>query len=166
MHIENNRDHFINLCAYCQCCRIVVAVNVTVYVNVTRFPGQNLAVFCTFQINVACPICHVHLQDFSVRQIAGEIHCGLHLQPSQLIVLSLMHSKHTTFSPKCPENGISAKPNFFNEIKLYTFGWSFGIWQHNFLSSFVITDAFQNIRFFVHTIHIDQEILRLFNFFY
>lgn len=56
MHIENNRDHFINLCAYCQCCTILVAVNVTVYVNVTRFPGQNLAVFCTFRINVACPM--------------------------------------------------------------------------------------------------------------
>lgn len=56
MHIENNRDHFINLCAYCQCCTILVAVNVTVYVNVTRFPGQNLAVFCAFWINVACPM--------------------------------------------------------------------------------------------------------------
>lgn len=52
MHIENNRDHFINLCAYCQCCTILVAVNVTVYVNVTRFPGQNLAVFCAFWIDL------------------------------------------------------------------------------------------------------------------
>lgn len=41
-------------------------------------------------------------------------------------------------------------PNFFNEIKLYTFGWSSGIWQHNFFSSFVITDAFQNNRSFVN----------------
>lgn len=60
MGIENNRDPFINLDRYCRDCRIVVAVNVTVYVNVTRFPGQNLAVFCAFQINVAVR-CHVHL---------------------------------------------------------------------------------------------------------
>lgn len=54
MNIENNRDHFIS--AYCQGCRIVVAVNVTDYVNDTGFPGQNLAVFCAFRINVACPM--------------------------------------------------------------------------------------------------------------
>lgn len=76
MHIENNRDHFINLCAYCQCCTIVVAVNVTVYVNVTRFPGSFLRFPDQCGLSDVMYICRILASD---RQIAGEIHCGLHL---------------------------------------------------------------------------------------
>lgn len=74
-----------------------------------------------------------------------------------------MHSKITTFSPKCPETGISAKANFFllNKIKHF---WLVNWNQHNLLSSSVINDVFQNNRFFVYIYNTGKTYIYL-NFF-
>lgn len=106
MDIENNRDPFINLDRYCQDCRIVVAVNVTVYVNVTRFPGQNLAVFCAFQINVACPmscICRILASD-RLRERYIVVYICIAISVNCFITDALQNSN---FFPKCPETGIT-----------------------------------------------------------
>lgn len=106
MDIENNRDPFINLDRYCQDCRIVVAVNVTVYVNVTRFPGQNLAVFCAFQINVACPMSCAFV-GFQRQTDCGRDTLGFTSVAISVNCFITDALQNSNFFPKCPETGIT-----------------------------------------------------------